>query len=71
MKHLPYDYARCHGNGCERRDTCLRFTETEHGQRSAWMHHYCSPEWKGSEFGDLPEIDGYIPVEQGQQGDDE
>lgn len=36
--HLPFDVARCHGIGCERRESCLRFkAERPEGARLVFI----------------------------------
>lgn len=54
MTHLPFDFCRCAGQNCDRRQACQRHVDMDHmGPRTPWTDRYC-PVGRESE--------GYIAV---------
>lgn len=40
--NLPFDYCRCHGWECDRKETCARYTNLGNlGPRTPVMHRMC------------------------------
>jgi len=45
MNRLPYDCCRCNGNGCDKKETCLRFVAlNDMGPRTPISENMCAYE---------------------------
>jgi len=43
IRKLPADVARCRGNGCTKRESCLRAMSPPHGERQVWIRSHDVP----------------------------